>query len=282
MKEWSIKKSLFLLIASTLATLLFTLTGYFFYRHHTDKRLQNPNCQILSIIQTGPEKEALSTAYLAELLSLSLDQPAQLYAFDLKKAHQRLLSSPLIESASLKRVPPSALYIDYTVRRPIALLADYKNTAIDATGHLFPFHPFFAPRNLPELYLGLPPFTDWHIDTPSFTLALELLHFFEEAPWKEGIRLKRIDVSNAYLPSLGQREIVLFTDEELLHHSALYTFPKILRLAPKDFSSQLTNFLSLRRTILQDYQQQLPLTGGGTFAPRIVDLRLPQLAFIEK
>ena len=47
------------------------------------------------------------------------DPPTQLYAFDLKKAEQKLLASPLIANAKIKRLPPSALYIDYEVRKPL-------------------------------------------------------------------------------------------------------------------------------------------------------------------
>jgi hypothetical protein len=193
----------------------------------------------------------------------------------------------LIANAKIRRVSPSSLYIDYEVRKPIARLADYQNTALDRNGHLFPIAPFFAPKHLPEVYLGLPPFTNWQIQGPYFQIALEILQFLETAPWKEGLRIQRIDVSNAFAPSLGQREIVLFTEEEISRRSGdgevVCTFPKILRIAPKDYPQQLGNFFALKRTMMQDYQKQLAsLKEGGRFAPRIVDLRIPQLAFVEK
>ena len=59
-------------------------------------------------------------------------------------------------------------------------------------------------------------------------------------------------------------------------------FPKILRLAPKDYAQQLGNFFSLRKNMIEDYRRQLAsLQQGGTFSPRIIDLRIPQLAFVE-
>ena len=107
----------------------------------------------------------------------------------------------------------------------------------------------------------------------------------EDPAWKEGVRIKRIDVSNAFAPSLGQREIVLITEEELSLQGSggeiTCVFPKILRLAPKEYRQQLGNFFSLRRTMLDDYKKQLASAKeGGRFAPRIIDLRIPQLAFI--
>jgi hypothetical protein len=287
MTTWSMRQALFCLIGSTCFTLTVSTGGYWLWTKHRNERLRSEKYRVTTIIQTGPEKEALKTSYLEELLGLSADRPTQLYALDLKKAEAKLLASPLIANAKIKRIAPSTLYIDYEVRKPIAWLSDFKNTAIDSKGHLFPVAPFFSPKHLPEIYLGLPTFTCWEVKGPYFELALEFLQFLETAPWKEGLRIKRIDVSNAFAPSLGQREIVLFTEEEISLRKEdgeiVCSFPKILRIAPKDYIQQLGNFFALRRTMMEDYRRQLAsLKEGGRFAPRIIDLRIPQLAFVEK
>ena len=255
--------------------------------------------RITAIMQTGPEKEALKTSYLAELLDLSVDSPAQLYALNLNKAVEKLLASPLIAQAEIKRMPPGTLYIDYSVRKPVALLADYANTAIDGEGYIFPVAPFFSPKQFPEIYLGLPPFGsaedsmgrkggDWKtpLQNPYLSLAFDLLKFLEAFSGQEGVRIKRIDVSNAFAPSLGQREIVLIAEDELVCQGAykelVCIFPTILRLAPKDYPAHLNHFFSLRSKMLEDYKRQLFFTKeGGRFASRIIDLRIPQLAFID-
>jgi hypothetical protein len=298
--EWSMRQGLFCLIGSTVLTLLLFFGVYWIFSKQRLARLTDEKYKIVSIIQTGPEKEALKTSYLAELLGLSVDAPISLYALNLKKAAQKLLSSPLIKEAKMKKIPPSTLYIDYEVRKPIAWLADYSNTAIDREGFLFPGAPFFAPKNLPEIYLGMPPFgaeTDLEgrkggewltpIKNRYLNLALELLEFLEGSPWREGLHLKRLDVSNAFAPSLGQREIVLFTKEEIIirqnGQEVICVFPKILRLAPKDYPQQLTNFFALRKSMIEDYRKQIVShTEGGRFSPRIIDLRIPQLAFIDQ
>lgn len=297
---WTMKQALFCLIGSTSLTLALSLGAFWSYRHWKNQRMTDEKCRIVAIVQTGPDKEALKTAYLAELLHLSSDAPTQLYALDLKKATAKLLSSPLIANAQIKRIPPGTLYIDYTVRKPAALLSDYANTAVDQDGFLFPVAPFFSPKQLPEIYLGLPPFGSpedsmgrsggsWQVPLKNryLTLALEILRFLEDSPWKEGMRIKRIDVSNAFAPSLGQREIVLIAEDELSLTSEsqkeiVCVFPKILRIAPKDYRVQLGNFFSLRKTMMDDYKRQLvAVKEGGRFAPRIIDLRIPQLAFID-
>jgi hypothetical protein len=284
---WSTKKAYLYLIGSTFLTLTLSLGGYSFFKNLQKKREVSESYKITKVLQTGPEKEALKTAYLVELLGLSADKPASLYAFDLKCGEKRLLSSPLIASVKLKRVPPSTLYIDYEVRKPVAQLADCKNIGVDKEGFLFPLTPFFSPKNLPEIYLGTDDFSSWKVEGAPFKLALEILQFLESAPWKEGLQIKRIDVSKAFCPSLGVREIVLLTEEEVSlrrgDHEVICQFPKILRIAPKDYGQQLRNFFALRRTMMDQYKQQLSLLKeGGRFAPRIIDLRIAQLAFVEK
>lgn len=297
--QWTMRQSLFCLIGSTAATLLLSLGGYAYWKQSARSRLQDPAYRIAAIVQTGPEREALKTAYLAELLGLSADCPVNLFAFDLKKGEGKLLASPLIAEASIKRVPPNILYVDYSVRKPVARLGDYANIGIDQGGYLFPIAPFFSPKELPEIYLGLPPFGApedsfgregglWQtpIQNRYLHLAFEILQYLEGSPWREGLRIKRIDVSNAFAPSLGQREIVLFTEEEISMPQGGRTiacvFPKILRLAPKEYAQQLGNFFALRKNMLEDYRRQIAASPqSGTFAPRIVDLRIPQLAFVE-
>jgi hypothetical protein len=296
---WSTKKAFFYLIGSTCLTLTLSVGGFFVYRNWKIKRMTDEKCRITAIMQTGPEKEALKTSYLAELLDLSVDSPSQLYAFNLNKAIEKLLQSPLIAQAEVKRIPPGTLYIDYSVRKPIALLADYANTAIDKEGYIFPIAPFFSPKQFAEIYLGLPSFGSeedgmgrrggqWKtpLQNVYLSLAFDLLKFLEAFSGQDGVRIKRIDVSNAFAPSLGQREIVLIAEDELVcqggHKELICLFPTILRLAPKDYQTQLNHFFSLRHNMLEDYKRQLFFTKeGGRFASRIIDLRIPQLAFID-
>lgn len=299
MKHWTIRQVLICLIGSSCLTLSLSLCGYFSWSKWMQKRLIDPDYKIVSIIQTGSVKEALKTTYLAELLNLSNDVYTSLYAFNCKKGEAQLLASPLISFASIKKKTPGTLYIDYEVRKPVAQLADYQNMGIDEEGYIFPIFPFFSPKQFPSIYLGLPAFGEgedrwgrkggsWQapIQNNYLKLALDILSFLERAPWEEGFLVKKIDVSNAFAPSLGQREIVLFTEEDFRFLSqekeVSLVFPKILRLAPKDYPQQLTHFFSLRRNMAEDYKKQLSQISKSTrFQPRIIDLRIPQLAFVE-
>jgi hypothetical protein len=284
-EPWGPAKSRRLLIGSTLCTLLLGLS--IVLAKKGIERGRNEKYKITAIVQTGPVKEALKTTYLAELLGLSAAAPEPLYGFNLKKGEAKLRACPLIKEARLKRVPPSSLLVDYEVRRPIAYVGDYENTAIDEEGSLFPVAPFLTPKRLPEIYLGLPEFVTWRLplNHPRLSLAFELLHLFEESAWKENFRILRIDVSNAFAETLGRREIVLMTEEELLVGSKVCVFPKLLRLPVKGYQKQLANFQGLRESLIESYQKQLKpeyLKHQVTkFESRIIDLRIAKLAFIE-
>ena len=299
---WTFKQALFCLIGSTCLTLILSLSGYFLWRNARTSRLHDSAYNISVLIQTGPEKEALKTSYLAELLGLSVDQNVNLWAFNLGEAKKKILASPLIAKAKIQKIEPNALYIDYVIRKPVAWLGDYQNIALDQEGYIFPVVPFFSPKELPEIYLGLPPFGAsedsfgrkgglWQtpLQNRHLYLAFEILQFLEGSPWREGLRIKRIDVSNAFAPSLGQREIVLFTEEEIPvlrdGKSQRFFFPKILRLSPKEYMQQMNNFFALQKNMKEDYLKQLSLAdelpSSERFSPRIVDLRIPHLAFVE-
>ncbi len=118
-------------------------------------RAEDPAYQLAAIIQTGPEVEVLPTGYLEELLGLSQDHPINLYRLPLASLTDRLLASPCIAKAQVHRVPPKAIKICYEARQPVAICSDLRNALIDAEGVLLPYQPYFRPRRLPQVYLGI-------------------------------------------------------------------------------------------------------------------------------
>lgn len=212
---------------------------------------------VCRIVQTGPQKEALKTTYLAELMRISADRPITAASFDPAFAQKRLLACPLIKEAKVKIRAPDTVYVDYTVRQPVAWLFDFDNIALDEEGYPFPVSPFFSPKRLPEIYLGIRNFY-WGrpLKESNAELALAILQLLGRL----SLQVKRLDVSKAFLPSLGRREVVLILEEQ--------GFTKALRLTPKNFAQELGNYLELR--------PKLPAI------PQIIDLRIPQLAFIQE
>lgn len=240
--------------------------------------------KISYIVQTGFQREALHSDYLAELLGLSLDHPAMMCSFNEEIAREKLLSSPVIQEGFIRKIAPNMIYIDYTVRKPIGWVFDFINIAVDKDGYLFPVYPFFSPKKLPEMYLG----KEFNQEFPSFNkplknkymdLAFSILDVLKEQG-KDLFMIKRVDVSNAFAPSLGKREIVVVLENELLGVDSRVCSTHFLRLSSKYFSKEIANYLTLRSHLL-DADKQEVLQGNKSFQERVIDLRITQLAFIH-
>jgi len=266
-----------------------SIKGYVFWKkmHSIDYTVP-----IRAIIQTGPQKEALKTAYLAEWLELSEDLPVLSSQFDLKKAQRKLLSSPVIQAAEVKLKEPGILYIDYTTRQPVAFLLDFENVALDKDGYPFPFASFFTPKKLPEIYLGMDKPIEWNqpITGGKRDLALHLLEILHGPIVRDLFNVKRIDVSHAFEESYGRREIVVFTQDEIYStqggKEVQYIIPRALRLSTKKYPQELSNYLKLREQLLEKEKHTLPIPEEGqtvVYCPRkIFDFRISQLAFFEE
>ena len=223
------------------------------YQKKLQKRLCHPNYQISLVLQTGPEKRALPTHYLCELMGLSRDQPTNLYAFSPKKAKKKLLASPLIKKVDVKPVKPSAIYVDYTARVPIAELGEYPNCAIDDEGIIFPLEPYLTPKNLPILILGKSlslPLFDQKLD---MRLTNDLLRQCDEL----SLDVKRIDLKDINAKSIGRRQIIL----QIGNH--------LLRLTPKNYREELANYIELTKSLANEEE-------------KVIDFRLENTAFMSE
>jgi hypothetical protein len=244
-----------------------------------------------AIVQTGPQKEALKTSYLAELLDLSIDRPISCNRFNLKEAREKLLASPVIKEAEVTIKEPGVLYIDYTTRQPIVLLSDYENIALDQERVPFPLAPFFSPKNLPKIYLGTKKQIQWNepLSGKKIELAFEILKLVEGPIISELFNVQCIDVSNAFQESYGKREIVLATQDEVYlseqSQEYHYALPRLLRFSTKRYTQELSNYLKLREELLEKERLQLELSQDTTSTStlvcpvKIIDFRLPQIAF---
>jgi hypothetical protein len=221
------------------------------------QKKHSPHYYLSRIVQTGPQRDMLSTTYLAELMCIAADPPTPIAYFNPSVAKKRLLSSPVIREASVKLIEPDTIYIDYTVRQPYAILDDFENTAIDEAGYPFPLFPFFSPKTLPRIYLGGAQIK-WNtpILDKKLSLAFSILKFSSQFPFT----LKRIDVEQAFADTLGIRGIVLIIEDD--------GFRRILRLSTKEYEQNLGNYLELRK--------ELPEKAYT------IDLRLSQLAFLKE
>ncbi len=209
------------------------------------------------MIQTGPVKEALKSEHLEELLDICFDQPQNLYSYSTLEGEKKLIQSALIKEVKLTKEYPNSLIIDYTTREPIAYLSDYENLVVDQDGVLFPLSPFFTPKVLPEVYLGIKiePFKYGKLCDEKLELALKILNLFEQYHIK-GLTIKKIDISKLRVESLGQQEIVITLIEELGKKNYL----RFLRLTHDHYPEELEHFFSLKQMSLpQDFTIDLRL-----------------------
>jgi hypothetical protein len=288
------------------STVIVSCPSYSAMKYYFKNRRQtafDPQRSLSAIIQTGPQKEALKTEYLAELLNISLDRPCNAKLFNLEGARMRLLSSPLILRADVKLILPNKLYIDYTVRQPAAWLEDYENVVFDKEGYPFPFSPFFTPKNLPAIYLGLSsfgmppdrpgkPLAQWGtaLQGPYFDLAMDVLNIVTDPKVSDLFSVKRIDVSHAFDQSYGTREIVVITEDTLVQRiqgkEVQINLPRILRLSTKNYAQELGNYLKLREQLLEEERKISFLHENSgpivRLKEKIIDFRIQKLAFIEE
>ncbi len=146
--------------------------------------------------------------------------------------------------------------------------------------------PYFSPKKLPEIYLGKEgiqasclgqgasfqnPLNGEYLD-----LALKVLSLFKGGE-KDFFRVKRVDVSQAFMATLGKKGIVVVLENELKEPEATSTH--FLRLSTLNFSKEIANYLNLRKSLLEAEKEKVLM--GEYLKEKIIDLRLSQLAFIE-
>jgi tetratricopeptide (TPR) repeat protein len=269
-------RALLWILVSTLLISGSAFMGWLHYLHVRERRLQDEQYRIVAIVQSTPQAEALKTVYLAELLDLSLDRPKNLYQFSAREAEKKLVACPLIKRAVVKKILPGTLYIEYDRRLPVAYLGDYTNTAIDEEGYLFPFRPFFTPKRLPTIYLGLDQegmkWGNCLQALPSLQLALDILRQFAEMS-QESFHIKQLDLSQAQADSDGQRQVVLVLEELGREWTQSSSYPIYLRLSPDHYQQDLKNFRTLYKVLGQQRVKE---------ETWVIDLRIPHLAFLKR
>ncbi len=266
--EVPISRAILWILLSTLCISGTALMGWLYYLHARQLKLRDEQYNIVAIVQNNTQPDSLKTVYLAELLNLSLDRPLNLHEFDTDEAELKLLKDPLIKRATIKKIFPGTLYIDYMMRLPFFLVGDFTNTAIDEEGFLFPFQPFYTPKNIPRTFLGLNQNEcQWGLcltSHPSFQTATQLIHQFKKL--EEQFHLKHIDVSQANAEYFGKRQIVIVCEE---CGKAIPQF--FLRLSTAQIEQELLNFLALQLFLKKDKTKNFT-----------IDLRLEHLAFVKR
>ena len=99
-------------------------------------------------------KTALSLPFdvLQHLLSLSDEEKENMVKADVSGIEGRLQQCPAIASASVRRLFPDTLVVDYALRVPLFQLGCWPNLVVDEQGTVFRKSPYFPSVTLPILY----------------------------------------------------------------------------------------------------------------------------------
>lgn len=276
-----------------LSVLIVSGTNFFIFsqvRKYQKNKYISKKYQIKVIAQNQNEI-MLDAKYLAQLMDLSSDKPTNIFLFDESKAREKLLSSPLIKDALIKKIKPDCIFVEYSIRKPIAYLYDFENIALDEEGYMFPVKPFYPSQDLCKFYLDIGSFKGYgKINSMKVFYALDIFKKLKNSGFAGLVKIKVLDTSRLELKSYGKKEILLFLEEEIKvrKNQKDYTviFPIILRLALNNYLQQIGNYLSLRERILKDYESQIKNIDLENeivkFKPKTIDLRLSKLAFIDQ
>ncbi len=298
-----LKYALFYIFSSIILLVSICAVIWLSFKRIKEKRKQDTQFTILALAQQSDQRDSLQTVYLAELMDLAIDKPQNIYLFDLKTAEQKLMNCSLIKQVTIKKIKPGTLYVDYLLRHPIAFLNDFSNSAIDEEGYLIPFKPFFSPKQLPEIYLGLENLggkpaeseqseikeeknqqrAQWGqiVKDKRLDLAFKIYHYFNRVSRHSAVKLKCIDVSKAFDLSYGKRQIVITLKEEGIkkEKKSLYSL-LYLRLNTEQYRQCLANFQVLYRYLSTANKITTLANIAQTKMCTVIDLRIPHLAYI--
>ena len=245
--------------------------GLFYYHKWKQLRCQDPKYHLVALVANCMGGQAMNHLWLAEKLSLSIDHPTHFDAFSIKEKERQLLSDPVFQAASVKKIAPCTVFVSYRLKEPVAFLADYENTAIDSMGVLFPFKPYFTPKKLPSIRLGEELEKVWgqKVKSEKLMMAFSLLEKLQKLLF---IDVLLIDVSRMEASSAGRREIIIEVDERRnFKETKVQHSRRILRLSPDKALDGLVRYEKL----LKHFEEK------GFEKGKIIDLRLAHLAYLS-
>lgn len=237
--RWS--RPLLTIFFSTLVISGIPWASWWGYGEWMAKKGRDPRYDVRAVMTKSLSgSEPLKPAVIAEWLNLSVSNKKNLYQLDLTQAQKMIERQAPVKKALLTRVPPSTLLVEVEMRRPIAMIGDRTNMAVDEEGKTFPLDPFYTPKKLPRLFIG---------EKKNFLLALEILKHLQALSKMDKVDF--IDVEKSSASSMGEREVVLM-------YEGIW-----VRLDPDRIADGLNKLLKLRAT-----------------PAKIVDLRIANLALI--
>ncbi len=196
-----------------------------------------------TIVQKTTTIESLSPRFFSDYLGLSpKGRSLQIQNLDIKKIQNKLTEFPIFEKVQSEFTPQGELLVSYELRRPAFLLHDFSNCGIDNLGFFIPMAPYYSPKKLTSIFLGIH-HLEWN-KAYNIKEALEILNFF--SPYQsDDFNIKLIDLSHVKESIPARREIIVTISFAKANH--------FLRLNPKHLQKALDRYVLLfKEPKLQD------------------------------
>lgn len=264
-----VKKAVTIVFLSMVIVTALFFAVTFYYKMIRRYSINNKENYIFAIASRSQTATKLSNQLLAELLNLSADRPVNIYHFDCKTWQKALKAFPVFASVTVKRYPPSVIFVDYRLRKPRFLVGDLENIAIDDEGVFFPLVPFYPRLQLPNLYLS----RKFSLSTKDkqLTLAKEIQNLFQTTVITGNLKLVSIDLHAAHAASSKEITLTLEGKDQYL-----------LRLSSSSWQDGLRRFFYLYTDLIEEGRVQSQSPKETSVLPSIiVDLRLPKMAFVR-
>jgi len=217
---------------------------------------------LTTLVQKTPTRTYLSPRFFSDYLSLSpKGQKITLSLLDVKKIEKKLAAFPLFAHIEAKISNSGELILSYELREPRFFLGDYSGLGLDKEGRIIPLQPFFSPKILPRVWLGLDKI-DWN-KAYGIEKAEAIALFFEMAPYRD-FQLQSIDLSQLLHPIVAHHEIIV----KVGHFGSLH----YLRIHPQRIEQALKRYVKIFE------EESLNNYSGSSF---IFDARVKKFATLK-
>jgi len=253
----------YILLSMFLVVLLFVLilASYTIYQFLGNRKYSGEDYRLKKIIAKTSSTYELPLDHLEGFLGL--EDKVYYGEFNGTELSEKLRSSPVVASAEVRIVKPDIIFIKYSCFEPLAYVLDIDNSAIDSTGTIFPVYPYYTPKKIPELFLGISDILEWKdkLNGAKIDLALYILSFLSQEDDYSDVDILALDVSGLSSSLAAERQIILklLVDDKI----------NILRLDANNYLKGLGHYLSIRSHLTK-----------LNYSNITIDLRFDEMAFV--
>jgi hypothetical protein len=160
-----------------------------------------------TLVQKTSFSSPISPRFFSDYLHLCpKGKSLEISKLDEKKIEKKLREFPIFQKVQAHISSRGELEVAYDLKKPHFLLLDFSNLAIDPNGYVFPLKPFFSPKKLTQVYLGISQ-VDWNHKN-NVESALKIQSLLDEN-LQELVDIETIDLSGLKVQATSLKHIVV-------------------------------------------------------------------------